>query len=138
VGYAQPLWGKFSVGGLQSDGLVDEEDGVGTESPTIEGDWAAIAECWLLPEFRCAEHVAQSATNIFAADMVVKKTDKDVEEIFAKGAIQDAGVLGACMGTMRAKSGHLFKYDRTASRFSSLFADFGVYDVFCHFRWYTA
>jgi hypothetical protein len=62
--------------------------------------------------------------------MVVKETDTDVEEIFAKGAIQDAGVPGACTETMWAKSGHLFKYDRTASRFSSLFADFGDYDVF--------
>ena len=62
--------------------------------------------------------------------MVVQETDKDVEEIFAEGAIQDACVLRACTGTMRAKSGQLFKYGRTTSRYSSLFADFGDYDVF--------
>ena len=38
------------------------------------------------------------------------------------------GALGECTGTLRAKSGHLFKNDRTASRFSSLFADLGDYD----------
>ena len=38
------------------------------------------------------------------------------------------GALGECTGTLRAKSGHLFKNDRTASRFSSLFADPGEYD----------
>jgi hypothetical protein len=31
---------------------------------------------------------------------------------------------------MWANSGHLFKYDRTASRFSSLVAYFGDYDDF--------
>jgi hypothetical protein len=43
-------------------------------------------------------------------------------EIFAKGAIEDRSVLGECTGTLHAKSGHLFKNDRTTSRFSSLFA----------------
>ena len=50
-----------------------------------------------------------------------------------KGASEDMGALGECTGTtinMRAKSGHLFKNDRTTSRFSSLFADFGEYDDF--------
>jgi hypothetical protein len=63
------------------------------------------------------------ATSVVAADLVAT-------EIFTKGAIEDMGALGACTVTMRAKSGHMFKYDRTASRFSSLFADFGDYDDF--------
>ena len=48
-----------------------------------------------------------------------------------RGASEDMGALGECTGTtinMRAKSGHLFKNDRTTSRFSSLFADPGEYD----------
>ena len=63
------------------------------------------------------------ATSVVAADLVAM-------EIFAKGATEDTGALGACTGTMWAKSGHLFKYDRTASRFSSLFADFSDYGDF--------
>jgi hypothetical protein len=64
-----------------------------------------------------------AATSVVAVDLVAK-------EFFAKGATEDKGALGACTGTIRARSGHLFKYDRTASRFSSLFADFGDYDDF--------
>ena len=47
-------------------------------------------------------------------------------EIFAKGASEeDMGLHGECTGTLRAKSGHFFKNDRTSSRFSSVFSDFG-------------
>jgi hypothetical protein len=49
-------------------------------------------------------------------------------EIFAEGAAEDMGAISECTGTLRVKSGHLFKNDRTASRFSSLFADLGDYD----------
>ena len=54
--------------------------------------------------------------------------DPVATEIFAKRASEDIGALGECTGTLRAKSGHIFKDDRTASRFSSLFADLGDYD----------
>ena len=67
------------------------------------------------------------------ADMVAADDiapDVVATEIFAKGASEDMGALGECTGTLRPKSGHLFKNDRTASRFSSLFADFGDYDGF--------
>ena len=59
-----------------------------------------------------------------------KLGDVDLMEIVMRawGATEDTGALGACTGTLRAKSGHFFKNDRTASRFSSLFADFGDYD----------
>ena len=64
-----------------------------------------------------------------AAGVSAKLGDVDLMEIVmsAWGANEDTG---ACTGTLRAKSGHFFKNDRTASRFSSLFADFGDYDGF--------
>ena len=142
LGCARPLWGKFWTGGLRIGGWADEEDDVGTERSTVEADCAAIAECWLLPEFRCVEPVAQPAfldevlvasfvTEISVADMggiddIV--ADPVATEIFAKRASEDIGALGDCTGTLQAKSGHIFKDDRTASRFSSLFADLGDYD----------
>jgi len=123
MGCARPLWGKFWEGGLQIGGWADEEDKTGAEPPNVEGAWE-IAACWLKPEFIPDIIVADmAATSVVAAELVAT-------EFFAKGATEDTGALGACMGTIRAKSGHLFKYDRTASRFSSLFADFGDYDDF--------
>ena len=64
-----------------------------------------------------------------AAGVSAKLGDVDLMEIVMRawGATEDTG---ACTGTLRAKSGHFFKNDRTASRFSSLFADFGDYDGF--------
>ena len=64
-----------------------------------------------------------------AAGVSAKLGDVDLMEIVMRawGANEDTG---ACTGTLRAKSGHFFKNDRTASRFSSLFADFGDYDGF--------
>jgi hypothetical protein len=61
---------------------------------------------------------------------MVAVVDVVATEICAKGANEEEnmGVHGECVGTLRAKSGHLFKNDRTASRFSSLFADLGGYD----------
>ena len=105
-------------------------------------DCAASAECWLLPEFRCVEPVAQPAflDEVLVASFVTEFSVADMggiddivadpvaTEIFAKRASEDMGALGECMGTLHAKSGHLFKDDRTASRFSSLFADLGDYD----------
>jgi hypothetical protein len=102
----------------------------------------AIAECWLLPEFRCVELVAQPAfldkvlvacfaTEISVADMVATDdiaADPVATEIFVNGTNEDMGALGECTGTLRAKSGHLFNNDGTVSRFSSLFADLGDYD----------
>ena len=89
----------------------------------MEGAWE-IAACWLKPEFIPDIIVADmAATSVVAAELVAT-------EFFATWATEDTGALGACTGTMWAKSGHLFKYDRTASRFSSLFADFGDYDGF--------
>jgi hypothetical protein len=102
----------------------------------------AIVECWLLPKFRCGEPVAQAAfldevlvagfaTEISVADMIATQATDDIAAdivamvIFAKGASEDMGALGECTRTPRAKSGHLSKNDRTASRFSSLFADLG-------------
>ena len=90
--------------------------------------------CWLKPEYLDVEPIARFAidnSDIIVADMVatsVVAADLVATEIFAKGATEDTGALGACTGTLRAKSGHFFKNDRTASRFSSLFADFGDYD----------
>ena len=71
------------------------------------------------------------ATEISVADIVATDdiaADLVATEIFSKGASEDMGALGECTGTLLAKSGHLFKNDRTASRFSSLFADLGDYD----------
>ena len=77
------------------------------------------------------EPVARWATDITVAEMVAV-VDVVATEICAKGANEEENmeVHGECVGTLRAKSGHLFKKDRTASRFSSLFADFGDYDGF--------
>ena len=138
----RPLWGKFWAGGLQIGDWADEEDDVGTERSTVEGDCEAIAECWLLPEFRCVEPVGQPAfldevlvasfvTEISVADMVGIDdiaADLVATKIFAKRASEDMGALGECTETLQAKSGHLSKDDRTTSRFSSLFADLGDYD----------
>jgi hypothetical protein len=38
--------------------------------------------------------------------------------------------MASARGLCGPKNGHLVKNDRTASRFSSLFADFGYYDIF--------
>ena len=119
----------------QIGGWADEEDKTGAEPPNVEGAWE-IAACWLKPEFMNVEPIARLANDnldIIVADMAatsVVAADLVATEFFAKGATEDTGALGACMGTIRAKSGHLFKYDRTASRFSSLFADFGDHDDF--------
>ena len=75
--------------------------------------------------------VARLATDIIVTDMVATDdivADLATTEIFAKGASEDMGALGEYTGTLRAKSGHLFKNDRTTSRFRSLFADLGDYD----------
>ena len=60
--------------------------------------------------------VARLAADIIVADMVATgdiAADLVVTEIFAKGASpgasEDMGALGQCTGTLRAKSGHLFK-----------------------------
>jgi hypothetical protein len=85
------------------------------------------------PECLHVEPMANDNSDIIVADMVatsVVAADHVATEIFAKGAIEDTGALGACTGTMRAKSGHFIKNGRTASRFSSLFADFGDCDDF--------
>jgi hypothetical protein len=136
MGCARPIWGKFWEGGPQIGGWADEDDKAGAEPPNVEGAWE-IAACWLKPEFLHAEPIAIDKSDIIVADMVaasIVAADLVATEIFAKGATKDTGALGACTGTIRAKSGHLFKNDRTASRFSSLFADFGEYDT----RWCTA
>ena len=76
-------------------------------------------------------YATRVATDIIGTDMVAADdiaANLVATEIFAKGASEDMGALGECTGTLRAKSGHLFKNDRTASRFSSLFADPGEYD----------
>jgi hypothetical protein len=102
-------------------------------------DCAASAECWLLPEFRCVEPVAQPAfldevlvasfvTELSVADMVGIDdivADPVATKIFAKRASEDIGALGECTGTLHAK---IFKDYRTTSRFSRLFADLGDYD----------
>ena len=117
----------------QIGGWADEEDKAGAEPPNEEGAWE-IAACWLKPEYLDVEPIARLAKDnfdIIVADMVatsIVAADLVATEIFAKGATEDTGALGACTGTLRAKSGHFFKNDRTASRFSSLFADFGDYD----------
>ena len=87
--------------------------------------------CWPQSAFLDEVPVARLATDIIVTDMVATDdiaADLVATEIFAKGASEDMGALGECTGTLRAKSGHLFKNDRTASRFSSLFADPGEYD----------
>ena len=87
--------------------------------------------CWPQSAFLDEVPVARLATDIIVTDMVVTDdiaADLVATEIFAKGASEDMGALGECTGTLRAKSGHLFKNDRTTSRFSSLFADLGDYD----------
>ena len=104
----------------------------GADPPNAKGAWE-IAACWLQPEFLHAEPIAIDNSDIIVADMVaasIVAADLVATEIFAKGATEDTGALVACTGTIRAKSGHFFKNDRTASRFSSLFADFGEYDDF--------
>ena len=58
--------------------------------------------------------VASFVTEISVADMggiddIV--ADPVATEIFAKRASEDMGALGECMGTLQAKSGHLFKDD---------------------------
>ena len=119
----------------QIGGWADEEDKAGAKPPNAEGAWE-IAACWLKPEYLDVEPIARLAKDnfdIIVADMVatsIVAADLVLTEIFAKGATEDTGALGACTGTLRAKSGHFFKNDRTASRFSSLFADFGDYDDF--------
>jgi hypothetical protein len=67
-----------------------------------------------------------------AVGVNAKLGDVDVMEIVMRawGANEDTGAIGACTGTLWAKSGHFFKNDQTASRFNSLFADFGDYDGF--------
>jgi hypothetical protein len=132
LGYAQPLWGKFWVGGQQCGEWADEEDKPGAEFPNAEGAWE-IAACWLKSEFLDVEPITPLANDIIVADMVamsVVAADLVTTETFAKGAIEDMGALGACTGTLWAKGGHLFVNDRTASRFSRLFADFVDYDDF--------
>ena len=89
------------------------------------------AVCWTQSAFLDEVPVARLATHIIVTDMVATDDIAAVlvaTEIFAKGASEDMGALGECTGTMRAKSGHLFKNGRTASRFSSFFADLGEYD----------
>ena len=120
---------------MQIGGWADEDDKAGAELADAEGAWEVVA-CWLKPEYLDVEPIARFAidnSDIIVADMVatsVVAADLVATEIFAKGATEDTGALGACTGTLRAKSGHFFKNDRTASRFSSLFADFGDYDDF--------
>ena len=103
----------------------------GEESLDAEGAWET-AVCWPQSAFLDEVPVARLATDIIVTDMVATDdiaVDLVATEIFAKGASEDMGALGECTGTtMRAKSGHLFKNDRTTSRFSSLFADPGEYD----------
>jgi hypothetical protein len=130
MGRCLPLPGKFWAGGQLGIGWTDEEDEASEEPLNVEGIWE-IAACWLQPAFLDEVPVAILAADIIVADMVATNdtaADLVATGIFAKGASEDMGALGECTGTLRAKSGHLFKNDRTASRFSSLFADLGDYD----------
>jgi hypothetical protein len=63
--------------------LLDEEDDVGTERSTVEANGAAIAECWLLPKFRCVEPVAQPAflDEVLVASFVTKSSVADMVDI---------------------------------------------------------